>query len=493
MNYFLSIDLGTMGIKTCLIDEQGSIKATKSYEYPIKSEKNGEAVQDANEWWKGLQKGLSEIKKDWEKEMAQIVAISICGQMHTHVYLDAHNELLSDAITWLDQRGDTVIQEWKQTGDYERLFEQTANFPTTSYSAPNIIRIQEENPEMYHKTKKILLAKDYIKYRLTGEMVTDPSDASGTLLYDVEGLKWSQDAFDLLHINPDLFPEVAPSTAIIGKVSQKASAETGLKQGIPVINGGSDHAVAEIGSGLFESGAVSVIVGTAGVVASCSDQPKKDAKRRIICWAYPLEGKWDLLGITQTAASSLTWFRNTFDSDSDGEIFKQYSQIASQVQPGSEGLIFLPYLLGERTPYWDSKVRGVYFGLSMNHKKAHLIRAIMEGVVFSLRNCMDVFEELGIAITSIKTLGGGSKSPVWRQIEASAFNKSIYTLEAEEPSAIGNLILAALGTGHIKDIEEAKRFVTATEREQPIPSEHETYNRQYDKFLTLYEKIKEQY
>src|SRR6056297_348614 len=493
MQYYLSIDLGTMGIKTCLIDELGRFITGKSYEYAIKSEKHGEALQDANEWWKGLQKELSEIKGEYDNEFEQIAAISICGQMHTHVYLDENNVLLADAITWLDQRGDKVIDQWKENGDYERLFELTANFPTTSYTAPNIIRIKKENPDMYKKVKKILLAKDYIKYKLTGMMVTDPSDASGTLLYDVENLKWSDDAFKLLDIDKDLFPQVAPSTQIMGRVTKGVSLETGLKEGIPVVNGGSDHAVAEIGSGLFESGSVSVIVGTAGVVASCSDKPKKDHKRRIICWAYPLEGKWDLLGITQTAASSLTWFRNTFDSGSDGEIFKDYSKIASDVEAGSSGLIFLPYLLGERTPYWDSKARGVYFGLSMNHKKAHMVRAIMEGVVFSLKNCMDVFEELGIAITSIKTLGGGSKSPVWRQIEASAFNKPIYTIEAEEPSAIGNFILASLGTGMIKTVEEAKKYIKITEREQPIKEENDMYNRQYEKYLKLYENIKELY
>jgi xylulokinase len=296
-----------------------------------------------------------------------------------------------------------------------------------------------------------------------------------------------------LNIEKDLFPEVAPSTYIIGKVTKQASVETGLIEGIPVVNGGSDHSVAEIGSGLFESGSVSVIVGTAGVVASCSDKPKKDHKRRIICWAYPLEGKWDLLGLTQTAASSLTWFRNTFDSGSDGEIFKDYSKIASEVEAGSGGLVFLPYLLGERSPYWDSKARGVYFGLSMNHKKAHMVRAIMEGVVFSLKNCMDVFEELGIGLTSIKTLGGGNKSPVWRQIEASVFNKPIYTLEAEEPSAIGNFILASLGTGNINSVDEAKKFIKVTQREKPIKEEQEIYMRQYEKFLKLYDRIKDLY
>lgn len=493
MHYYLSIDLGTMGIKTCLIDEQGNLITCQSYEYAIHSEKHGEALQDANEWWKGLQKGLSQIKEGFKREFDQIAAISICGQMHTHVYLDEHNEMLCEAITWMDQRGDKVIDQWKETGDYESLFELTANFPTTSYTAPNIIRIKKENPDMYKKVKKILLAKDYIKYKLTGMMVTDPSDASGTLLYDVENLKWSEEAFKLLDIEKEVFPEVAPSTQIMGSITKEASAETGLKEGIPVVNGGSDHSVAEIGSGLFESGLVSVIVGTAGVVASCSDRPKKDDKRRIICWAYPLEGKWDLLGITQTAAASLTWFRNTFDSGSDGEIFKEYSKIASEVAAGSQGLIFLPYLLGERTPYWDSKARGVYFGVSMNHKKAHMVRAIMEGVVFSLRNCMDVFEELGIGLTSIKTLGGGSKSPVWRQIEASVFNKPISTIEAEEPSAIGNFILASLGTGNIKDVEEAKRFIKVTQREQPVQEEHHVYNQQYEKFLKLYDNIKELY
>jgi len=493
MRYFLSIDLGTMGVKTTLLNENAHILSKKNREYCLISSAKDQAEQDPQDWWVSLVKNLNEIKDEEEKAFANIEAVSICGQMHTHVHLDQHNRPLGKAITWLDQRSAYVIDRWQQTGEYTELFNSTANFPTTSYTAPNLVRTREKKPEIFNKTARILLAKDYIKYKMTGRMATDPSDASGTLLYDVERLKWSDEAFRITGLSRTLFPDVLDSTAIMGRISGKAALETGIKEGTPVINGGSDHSVAEIGSGLFESGSASIIVGTAGVVATCSDEPKKDEKQRIICWAYPLKGRWDLLGLTQTAASCLTWFRDTFDGGSDDEIFNHYSTIASRIPPGSDGLLFLPYLLGERTPYWDSKARGIFFGISMNHRKAQFVRAIMEGVIFSLKNCLDVFQELGIQTGRIKTLGGGSKSGVWKQIMASAIKREIYTLESEEPSAVGNLVLAGLGTGRFESIDEAKKIIKLKDKTVPDDNETGIYNEQYRKYLTLYERLSDLY
>ncbi len=493
MNFYLSIDLGTMGIKTCLTNGEGNVISKHSYEYEIISKTTGQAEQNYDEWWKGFIQGVKHIHEVSKEEFEQIKAISICGQMHTHVYLDKDNKPLSNAITWLDQRGASIIEEWKENSIYDQLFDLTYNFPTTSYTAQNVLRIKREYPEIYKNTKKILIAKDYIKYLLSGEMVTDPSDASGTLLYDVEKLKWSDEAFKLLEIDKNLFPDVMDSTEIMGRVTAEAAKITGIKEGTPIINGGSDHSVAELGSGLFEGGSASVIVGTAGVVATCSDFPKKDPKKRVICWAYPLKGKWDFLGITQTAASSLTWFRNTFDSEADGDIFREYSRIAARVPAGSDGITFLPYLLGERTPLWDSNARGVYFGLGMNHTKAHMIRALMEGVVYSLKSCLDVFRDLGVTIKDIRTLGGGSRSDVWRQIEASVFNSEISTLSSDEPSAIGNMILSMLGTGEIQSAEEARKLIRTGETTSPVEKAKMIYESGYEKYLTLYERIKDLY
>jgi xylulokinase len=493
MTYYLSIDLGTMGIKTCLTNGNGKIISKYSYEYEIISKETGQAEQNSEEWWKGFILSVKHLHETSKEKFEQIKAISICGQMHTHVYLDKDNKPLSNAITWLDQRGASIIEEWKENSIYDQLFDLTYNFPTTSYTAQNVLRIKREYPEIYKNTKKILIAKDYIKYLLSGEMVTDPSDASGTLLYDVEKLEWSDEAFKLLEIDKNLFPDVMDSTEIMGRVTAEAAKITGIKEGTPIINGGSDHSVAELGSGLFEGGSASVIVGTAGVVATCSDFPKKDPKKRVICWAYPLKGKWDFLGITQTAASSLTWFRNTFDSEADGDIFREYSRIAARVPAGSDGIIFLPYLLGERTPFWDSNARGVYFGLGMNHTKAHMIRALMEGVVYSLKSCLDVFSDLGVTIKDIRTLGGGSRSDVWRQIEASVFNSEISTLSSDEPSAIGNMILSMLGTGEIHSAEEARKLIRTGETTSPVEKAKRTYESGYEKYLTLYERIKDLY
>ncbi len=490
MYKILSVDLGTMGIKITVIDENCDILASASEEYPIISEKTGYSEQNPQEWWNGF---LSCTKRIGEKNpgvLSKIDAVSICGQMHTQVYLDKDGEPLCNAITWMDQRSSDIVDEMKENGSDRELLEETFNFITTTYTAPQIMWMKKEQPEIYKKTESILLAKDYIKYLLTGEKSTDPSDASGTLLYDVKNNRWSDRAFQLTGISRDMFPQVKKSKEIIGFLREEVSRITGITQGVPVINGGSDHSVAEIGSGLLEEGRGSIIIGTAGVIATCSKKPVYDKLKRTICWAYPIDGMWDVLGITQTAASSLTWFRNNFDSDSESDIFEEYSRLAATVKISEDNPIFLPYLMGERTPHWDSHARGVFFGLSISHTKAHMIRAIMEGVVFSIRECFEVFEDLGIEIDKFTTMGGGSRSEIWRNIESSVLNREINTLKCEEASAVGNLILSMLGTGRIKNPEDAKNMVSLKDRNVPDGNVAGVYDKLYGKYRDLYKSLK---
>ena len=335
-----------------------------------------------------------------------------------------------------------------------------------------------------------MIAKDYIKFLLTGNKVTDPSDASGTAVFDIRTNQWSREALELIDLDGDLLPEVIPSARIIGHVTEKAARETGLIQGTPVVNGGSDHSVAELGSGLLGEGEVSCIVGTAGVVAACTSKPVIDPKKRIMCWSYPLEGYWDILGITQTAASSLTWFRNTFDKERNSEVFDEYSSLAKGVSLGSEGLVFLPYLMGERTPLWDSKARGVFFGLTMKHSKAHMVRAIMEGVSFSIKDCMKVVEELGVKFDSVNVMGGGSKSPIWRKIQSDVYGKKVRTLETQDTGAIGNLILALLATNEIGDPREAARLIRHVETVIPDPIRAKKYENLFGIYKEIYENTR---
>jgi xylulokinase len=406
--------------------------------------------------------------------------------MHTHVYLDSEDRPIGPSVTWLDQRSSEIIEEWQRDGSAAKLFDLTWIFPTTTYAAPQICWVKKHRPDVFSRTKSIMIAKDYIKFLLTGNKVTDPSDASGTAVFDIRTNQWSREALELIDLDGGLLPEVIPSARIIGHVTEKAARETGLIQGTPVVNGGSDHSVAELGSGLLGEGEVSCIVGTAGVVAACTSSPVIDPKKRVMCWSYPLEGYWDILGITQTAASSLTWFRNVFDKERNNEVFDEYSSLAKGVSLGSEGLVFLPYLMGERTPLWDSKARGVFFGLTMKHSKAHMVRAIMEGVSFSIKDCMKVVEELGVKFDSVNVMGGGSKSPVWRKIQSDVYGKKVRTLETQDTGAIGNLILALLATNEIGDPGEAAKLIRHVETVIPDPIRAKKYENLFGIYKEIY-------
>lgn len=493
MNCYFSIDLGTTGLKTTLINEDGQLIISRGKEYNIISEKSGWAEQDPSVWWDALKNTVSAINSEKPDLLKNIKAISICGQMHTHVYLDRNKKPLRNSITWMDQRASDIIEKWKNDGLDKEIEKLTLNFPSTTYTAPQVLWIKDNEPDIFNKTKKILLAKDYIKFLLTGEMISDPSDASGTLLYDVKNNLWSEKLFDIFNLNRDLFPEVQKSTEIIGYVNKKASVELGIPAGVPVVNGGSDHSVSEVGSGLLSEGNASVIIGTAGVLASVSNEPRRDLKNRIICWSYPIDGMWDFLAITQTAASSLTWFKNTFDADAEDNIYEEYSKLAKSIVSGSEGLIFLPYLMGERTPHWDSYARGVFFGMGMNHNKGHFIRAIMEGVVFSIRECLDILKELGLSIDKVVSMGGGSKSDVWCQIQADNFEKEVNTLKCNESGAMGNLILSLFALGKISSIEEAKKIVEIEKDYKPNINNYDIYKKGFKKYKDLYRSIKKIY
>lgn len=490
MNGYFSIDLGTTGLKSSLMNENGDLIISRGQEYEIVSKKSGWAEQDPYAWWKALKNTVSSIRSKNPDLLKNIKAVSICGQMHTHVYLDKNKNPLRTALTWLDQRASGIVERWKAEGLDDEIEKLTLNFPSTTYTAPQIIWIKENEKETFEKTDKILLAKDYIKFLLTGEMTTDPSDASGTMLYDVKNNVWCDKLFDIFNIPRNLFPEVKKSTEVMGFVSKKASEYLGIPAGIPVVNGGSDHSVSEVGSGLLREGNASVIIGTAGVLASVSNEPKRDNKNRIICWSYPIEGMWDFLAITQTAASCLTWFKNTFDKDAGSDIYENYTKIASEIIPGSENLIFLPYIMGERTPHWDPYARGVFFGMGINHNKGHFVRSIMEGVVYSIRECLDILRELGLKIDKIISMGGGSKSDIWCQIQADNFKKEVYTLKCGESGAMGNLILSLFALEEISSIEEAEKLIKIDKKYKCDEKNDIVYMEGFNKYKELYRSLK---
>lgn len=497
MELYLTIDIGTTGTKVALILGSGSILAKEYSEYPIHSPESGWAEQDCRKWWHAVIAICNKINRKYPDLMKKAEGVGICGQMHTHVYLDGNGNILRPAITWMDQRSAGIVDLLnRKTAVKERIFQQTANIATTTYTAPQVKWVFDHEPEIKEKTRHILIAKDYIKYLLTGEMTTDYSDAAGTLLFDVVNRRWSDEMFSLFVIPRDLFPPAAPSASIIGRVTKEASRETGIPVGIPVVNGTSDNSAAALGTGMTFDGQATLIVGTAGVISCCSEKPLPDPSHRTLCWNYCLEDKWVVLGITQTAGESLNWFKKTFDADvkdTSSDIFQQYDEKVESVPDGSGGLVFLPYLNGERTPYWDSSARGVFFGISLFTPKEYFIKAIMEGVSFALRSCIDAVEDLGVNITEVRAVGGGVKSPVWLDVLSKITGKPLHTLENADSGLLGNILILKKGLEPTLDVaREAGSLIRLKKHYVPASSSGASiYEKQYRLFLDLYRNVKD--
>ncbi len=497
MEIYLAIDVGTTGLKVALLEDSGKILISEYTEYPILSPQPGYAEQDPEVWWTGLVKGCQNLRKKFPQEFSQIIGIGICGQMHTQVYLDKESCILRPAITWMDQRSSHIVDKINNDLDSKQLvFQETKNFATTTYTALQVKWVKDNQPEVWSQVSHILVAKDFLKYKLTGEMVTDFSEASGTLLFDIEKRVWSDSIFKFFGIPRSFFPEALPSDEIIGTVSEEAARLTGIKAGTPVNNGSTDCSAAPLGAGMVKSGQVTLIIGTAGVVSVCSDRPLVDEQNRTLCWNYCLRDKWAILGVMQTAGESLHWFKNTFDSDKDpgslsGDIFNQYNQAIQDIPDGSDGLVFLPYLNGERTPYWNPSARGVFFGINLSTKKGHFIKAVMEGVSFALRNCVETIESLGIVINEVRAVGGGLKSPIWLNTLGKILKKPVYTVEMPDTGLIGNMILCQRALQPKTSVEDTVNAIAKFDQKIHYPEPHEVYEKQYTTFLVLYQNLKE--
>lgn len=496
MNGLLSVDLGTTSLKVALLTETGRIVGSESCEYPILSPKPGYAEQDPECWWTGFVTACRGLKSRYPTEFGQIAGIGICGQMHTQVYLDKDDRILGPAITWMDQRSNDIVETINGDTDSKKLvFEETRNFATTTYTAPQAKWVKENQPDVWRKTTRILVAKDYIKFKLTGQMVTDYSEASGTLLFDVEKRRWSDEMFNYFGLPGPLFPRVGPSDEIIGQVTREASELSGIKEGTPVANGSADGAACGLGAGVIDSGQVALVIGTAGGIGVCSDRPLVDPQNRTACWCHCVRDRWTAVGMMQTAGASLHWFKNAFDkgdaSLSSGDIFEQYNQMVQEIPDGCGGLIFLPYLNGERTPYWDSSARGLFFGINLASEKAHFIKAVMEGVSFALRHNLETIESLGIKVDQIRAVGGGLKSPVWLSILGKVLRKPIVTMSVPDSASLGNVILCGKALGIYPSLEDAVERMVTSDQEMNYTTDSEIYERQYPIFLELYQQLKE--
>ena len=496
MNKFLCIDLGTTGLKVTLLTESGQLIGSEYCEYPILSPQRGYAEQEPEAWWKGFINACQTLKEKNPADFDSVAGIGICGQMHTQVYLDRENKVLRPAITWMDQRSSGIVERINQDEAAKDLvFQETQNFATTTYTAPQIEWVIENQPEVWTKVSKILVAKDFIKFKLTGQMVTDFSDASGTLLFNVKERVWSDAMFSFFGIPRGTFPDVQPSNEIIGQVTQEASTLTGIKAGTLVNNGSTDNSASALGAGMISPGQVTLIIGTAGVISACSDRPLVDSQNRTLCWNYCLPDRWVTLGITQTAGESLNWFKNAFDKEypggSSGDVFELYNQTIAGVPDGSGGVVFLPYLNGERTPYWDPAARGLFYGLNLSTEKAHFIKAIMEGVSFALRNNIETVESLGIEINQVRAVGGGLKSDIWLTTLGKILRKPIVTVSVPDTANLGNMLLCGSALGVYTSLDDTVAKMVTTDKRVFFEKDTQIYEKQYDIFLELYEQLQQ--
>ncbi len=485
MKYLIGIDIGTSGTKSVLFDTEGNTIASATAEYPLYQPENGWAEQNPQDWWNAVCSTLKEISK---KACGEICGIGLSGQMHGLVMLDEKNEVLRNAIIWCDGRTAKECREIESIIGHDRLLEITGNPALAGFTASKIMWVKKHEPESFKRCRHILLPKDYIRYMLTGVYATDVSDASGMQLLDVGKRYWSDEVLEQLGIDRDLLAKVYESPEVTGYVSEAASKLCGLKEGIPVAAGAGDNAAAAIGTGVCENGKAFTTIGTSGVVFAHTDEMIFDPKGRIHTFCCAVPGAWHVMGVTQAAGLSLSWFKNQFAGDLS---YREIDNLCENIPIGSDKLIYLPYLMGERTPVLDTNARGVFFGLSAMHTRAHMARAVMEGVSYSLKNCLDVLCEVGVAAADMALCGGGAKGSFWRGMIADLFNMPVKIMQSEEGPALGAAILAGCAAGIFKDVSDGcGRIVKVKKEQQPNEKNHAEYEKYYQVYNSLYPSLK---
>lgn len=487
--YWLGIDIGTGGSRALLIDEKGAVVAghTAPHE-PIKMERPLWAEQDPANWWSAAQAAIQGVLKAAGASGSDVKAIGLTGQMHGVVLLDADNQVIRPALIWCDQRSQPQVDAIDAAIGRANVVAHTANPVLTGFSLPKILWVRDNEPRNFERVKKFLLPKDYVRFCLTGVHATDVSDASGTSLLDVVTRRWSREMTDRLHIDASILPELKESTDVTGTVTKEAAALTGLAEGTPVYAGAGDQAASGIGNGIVRPGTVSCTIGTSGVVFAYLDRPQYDPAGRVHTFCHAVKGKWHVMGVTQGAGLSLQWYRNQFAPQSS---YDELTGIAATAPPLSHGLFWMPYLMGERTPHLDSTARGAWIGLTAKHAAPEMIRSVIEGVTYSLRDCLEVLEQMSLEVKNVRSSGGGAQSLFWRQLLADVFGVGISTLENTEGSAYGAALIALAGNtanGAVTDVCDA----VIKEKDCLIPEAHASaaYQRGYEVFSVLYPTLK---
>lgn len=501
MNYLIGIDIGTSATKTVLFDETCQVIQSASQEYPLYQPQNGWAEQEPLDWYRAVVRTVKKVVQESGVPAEAIKGIGLSGQMHGLVMLNEANEVIRPAIIWCDQRTGKECEEITRRVGAKRLIEITANPALTGFTASKILWVRNHEAENYKACRHILLPKDYVRFRMTGDYATEVSDASGMQLLDVPNRCWSKEILEKLEIDESLLPKVYESPEVTGHVSEEFAEKTGLTTATVVVGGAGDNAAAAVGTGIVEDGRAFTTIGTSGVVFAHTSEPRIDPKGRVHTFCCAVPGCWHVMGVTQAAGLSLKWFRDTLaEKYKDEAVLKGVdsydliNQDVAKVPIGSRRLFYLPYLMGERTPHLNPDCRGVFFGLSAIHTKADMLRSVMEGVSYSLLDCFDVLKEMKVDVQEMMACGGGGKSRIWRQMLADMYACEVKTIKAQEGPALGVAILAGVGAGLFPDVPTAcRQFIQQDTWCQPEPSAHAYYEKGHKLYQKLYSQLKECY
>jgi len=489
MPYLLGIDVSTTATKAILIDDQGSVVAVAATEYDFATPHPLWSEQAPALWWDGAVHSIRAVLANAKVDPAAIAGIGLTGQMHGMVLLDANGTVLRPAILWNDQRTAAQCDEIRARIGKAELIRITGNDALTGFTAPKILWVRAHEPDIYRRIAHLLLPKDYVRYQLTDKFAMDKADGAGTLLLDLQTRDWATEILRGLEIPPEWLPPTYEGPEITGYLSAAAAQATGLLAGTPVMAGGGDQAAQGVGVGAVQEGIIALTLGTSGVVFGAVNQPFFEPEGRLHAFCHAVPGRWHLMGVMLSAAGSLRWYRDTLAANTP---YDDLLAPAAAIAPGAEGLLFLPYLTGERTPHPDPLARGAWIGLTVRHTQAHLTRAVLEGVAFGLRDSFELMKGIGLtAIQQVRVSGGGARSPLWRQILADVLNSELVTVNTSEGAAYGAALLAGVGAGFWPDVDTAcAQVIHVTGRTQPEPAAVARYNAVYAEYRQLYPTLK---
>ena len=501
MTYLIGIDVGTTGAKTILIDEQGNLVASSLEEYPLHTPRPKWAEQDPADWWRATVNSIKNVLAQSKVKPDDVKGLGLSGQMHGLVLIDKDHNVLRPAILWCDVRTTEQCRYITEKVGKDLLVRSTCNPALEGFTAPKVIWVRDNEPEIYEKAFKMMLPKDYVRFLLTGEIASEVSDAAGTILFDVRNREWSREVLDKLEISPDLMPPCYESIDVCGRITPKVAEMTGLKPGTPVVGGGADNACTAVGNGIVVTGKTSASIGTSGTMLTPTDTPEVDPDLRAHTFCHCVPHKWYIMGVMLSAGGAFRWFRDTLgqkeieQAEEKGiDPYEILTGEAAKVEPGCEGLIFLPYLIGERTPHGDANAKGVFFGLTLRHKKEHITRSVMEGVTFGMRDSLEIIKGLGLDVGQITATGGGARSALWRQMQADIYGAEVVTINIAEGPAFGAAILAGVGAEVYNSIQEAtSEIVEVTSKTQPIKDNVKVYEEYYQIYRSLYPALKPEF